>query len=228
LTRLLAAPAEQQISGLGKRVRSVFDTLAVLVLMVQLPVPVFWLVIHPAVNFWRRRPRAWYYRAALAVWLLSWAGLLIPYHWWFEKRFAWHPALVVAALGLIAADIWLIRQAARRAGWRVLVGLPELQPGDSVGSVVSGGIYDHVRHPRYLGMMLSWWAVVLLSGATRLLVLVLIFMGLVFLVVELEERELLARLGPAYADYRRRVPRLIPRPRGAAGKLADRAGREEI
>lgn len=206
--------------------RTFFDALAALILMLQLPIPLFWLVIHPAVNFWRRRPRAWYYRVALAVWLLSWAGLLIPHSWWFGKRFAWHPLLVMAALGLMAADIWLILQAERRAGWRVLVGLPELQPWDSVGSVVSGGIYDHVRHPRYLGMMLSWWAAVLLSGATRLLVLVLVFMGLALLAVELEERELLARLGPAYAGYRRRVPRFIPRRRSAPGKPAEEAGRE--
>jgi len=208
--------------------RSFFDALAVLVLMVQLPVPLFWLVIHPAVNFWRRRPRAWYYRVALAVWLLSWAGLLIPYAWWLEKRFAWHPLLVLASLGLMATDIWLIYQAERRAGWWVLIGLPELQPWDSVGSVVSGGIYDRVRHPRYLGMMLSWWAAVLLSGASRLLGLVVVFMVLAFLAVELEERELLARLGPAYADYRRRVPRFIPRWRGPAGKLADGARREQV
>lgn len=207
--------------------RSVFDAVAMLVLMVQLPVPVFWLVIHPAVSFWRRRPRAWYYGVGLAVWLVAWATLSIPYSWWLEKRFAWHPLLVVAALGLMVADIWLIYQAERRAGWRVLVGLPELQPWDSVGSVVSGGIYDRVRHPRYLGMILSWWAAVLLSGATRLLVLVLVFMGLALLVVELEERELLACLGPAYADYRRRVPRFIPRLRGGAGTLAADAGREE-
>jgi protein-S-isoprenylcysteine O-methyltransferase Ste14 len=181
--------------------RSVADALAILVLMVQLPVPVFWLLIHPTVGFWRRRPWTWYYRVAMGVWLLAWVLLLIPYHWWLGQRFPWHPLLALAALGLISTDVWLIRQAEHRAGWRVLVGMPEIRPREYAGNVMSGGIYDRVRHPRYLGMVLSWWAAVLLSSATRLLALVLAFTALATLVVELEERELLPRFIP-----RRRLP----------------------
>lgn len=60
-------------------------------------------------------------------------------------------------------------------------------------------------------MMLNYAGAALLSGATRLGALVAVFIGLALLVTELEERELLNRLGESYADYRRRVPRLIPR-----------------
>ena len=60
-------------------------------------------------------------------------------------------------------------------------------------------------------MMLSYLGAALLTGATRLLALVAVFIGLALLITELEERELLGRLGEAYADYRRRVPRFLPR-----------------
>ena len=105
----------------------------------------------------------------------------------------------------------------RGLGWRVLVGLPELMPARPAGGprsqppVRASGIYERVRHPRYLGMMMSWAGAVLLTGATRLAALVAVFMGLAFIITELEERELLGRLGEAYAGYRRRVPRFLPR-----------------
>lgn len=193
------------------------DTVAFFILVLQLPVPVFWLVVHPGVSFWRRHPRACYYGVGLSVWLFVAGVLLGGRGWWLAERFSRHPLMALGGAALIVADFWMIRQAERQAGWRVLVGLPELslQPA---GRVIRGGIYERVRHPRYLGMMLSWTGAVLLTGATRLLVLVVGCIGLALLATELEERELLNRLGDSYADYRRRVPRFLPRwPRRSRG-----------
>ena len=188
-----------------------FDSLAFFVLALQLPIPVFWLIIHPAVSFWRRRSRRWYYGVGLATWLSTWVVLLGGYAWWVEQRFAQHLLVALAGLGLVATDVWLLRRVKQRMGWKVLVGLAELDPTRPESQVVSGGIYERVRHPRYLGAMLSWWGAVLLTSATRVALLVLVFTGLLLLVTELEERELMARLGENYAAYRRRVPRLLPR-----------------
>lgn len=190
---------------------AISDAVALFILLVQLPIPLFWLVVHPTVSFWRRHPRACYYGVGLGVWLLVAGGLVGVRAWWLEERFTRHPLAVLVGAVLIVTDLWLMAQLKRQIGWRVLVGLPELMAPHQPGQVVAGGIYDRVRHPRYLGMMLSWAGAVLLTGATRLAVLVAGFIGLALLVTELEERELVERLGEAYADYRRRVPRLLPR-----------------
>ena len=187
------------------------DVVPFLVLCGQLPIPLFWLVVHPAIGFWRRHPRACYYVVGPSVWLAVAAGLLVPREWWLAERFSRHWLLAVAGVALLTIDTWLMRQVVRGLGWRVLVGLPELMPGSRPAPAVAGGIYGRVRHPRYVGMMLAWTGAVLLTGATRLLGLVALFIGLAVLVTELEERELLGRLGQAYADYRRRVPRFLPR-----------------
>lgn len=197
------------------------DAIALLVLGLQLPIPVFWLVVHPGINFWRRHPRACYYGVGLSVWVAMAVALVVPRSWWLAERFSGHWLVAVAGVALVAFDLWLMRQVKRDLHWRVLVGLPELMlarqslgvggPGENATGVVTRGIYERVRHPRYAGMMLAWLGAVLLSGATRLLVLVAVFIGLALLVTEIEERELLKRLGEDYADYRRRVPRLIPR-----------------
>ncbi len=195
------------------------DAVALVALVVELPVPLFWLLMHPAAEFWRSRARARYYWMAPAVWAGVALALLLPLDWWLEERFSRHPLFAVAGALLLLGDVWLISRVEHQAGWRVLVGLPELhsrkseagQSSQPRGQVVSAGIYRRLRHPRYVGMMLAWAGAVLLTGSTRLLVLVAGFMGLALLVTELEERELLARLGEDYAEYRRRVPRFLPR-----------------
>ncbi len=187
------------------------DLAPFLVLCGQLWIPLFWLAVHPAIGFWRRHPRACYYVVTPSVLLATWSGLLLPYYWWLAERFTQSWLAVVAGLLLNGIDLWLMVQIKRVLGLRVLVGLPELRPEAHNAQTASSGVYARVRHPRYLGMILAWLGAVLMSGSTRLLVLVLVFIGLAWLVMELEERELLKRLGEPYADYRRRVPRLIPR-----------------
>ncbi|MFQ5724317.1 MAG: methyltransferase family protein [Terriglobia bacterium] len=190
------------------------DSVALVVLLVQLPIPLFWLVVHPAVGFWRRHPRACYYGVGTSIWVLTGVALLGLREWWLGERFSGPETsglVALAGAGLIVVDLWLMRQVKRDLHWRALLGLPELLRRQRPGRVATAGIYARVRHPRYLGMMSAWLGAALLSGATRLLVLVAVFMGLALLVTELEERELLARLGEAYGDYRRRVPRLLPR-----------------
>ncbi len=187
------------------------DAVALVVLCLQLWIPPFWLLVHPAIRFWRRYPRACYYGLVPAMVLATAVTLWWFNAWWLARRFTQHWLATLAGLALIATDLWLMRRVERALGWRVLVGLPELMPASHSGEVKVGGIYERVRHPRYLGMILSWLGAVLLTGATRLLVLVAVFIGLALLVMELEERELLKRLGASYADYRRRVPRLVPR-----------------
>ncbi|HXE75222.1 MAG TPA: methyltransferase [Candidatus Xenobia bacterium] len=187
------------------------DAVALVVLCLQSWIPVFWLLVHPAIGFWRRYPRACYYGLAPVILLATGVGLWWPSDWWLERRFTQHWLAAAFGLAFIATDLWLMRQVERALGWRVLVGLPELMPGSHQAEVKAAGIYERVRHPRYLGMILSWLGAVLLAGSTRLLVLVAVLVAMASMVMELEERELLKRLGAPYADYRRRVPRLLPR-----------------
>jgi protein-S-isoprenylcysteine O-methyltransferase Ste14 len=77
--------------------------------------------------------------------------------------------------------------------------------------VVATGPYRYVRNPLYLGgWLLAAGASILMppSGAAFFLVSYSIF---VLILIFAEERFLSARQGDSYEQYRRRVPRLLPR-----------------
>ena len=83
-------------------------------------------------------------------------------------------------------------------------------------------LYRHVRHPLYAGLMLSLWAVPVMTAGRLLFALGLsayILIGIAF-----EERDLLRRFGERYRDYRERVDMLIPRVRRARRTTRDRSG----
>lgn len=79
---------------------------------------------------------------------------------------------------------------------------------EPVPSFTTRYLYHFVRHPLQLGVLLGVWATPHMSVSHLFLSALLtcyIMIGLA-----LEERDLVATLGEDYAEYRRRVPMLIP------------------
>jgi protein-S-isoprenylcysteine O-methyltransferase Ste14 len=74
-------------------------------------------------------------------------------------------------------------------------------------------IYQRTRNPMSLGYYLCCLAIGLLAGSTTVTIgaLVAIIPAHLLFLVYFEELELELRLGPAYLDYKQRVPFLIPR-----------------
>jgi len=68
-----------------------------------------------------------------------------------------------------------------------------------------------VRHPIYLAalLMISGWTVA--SGLLADFILLAWSLIAFPIMIALEERELVARFGEAYREYRKRVPAIIPR-----------------
>ncbi len=82
-------------------------------------------------------------------------------------------------------------------------GRPEHPP-----TLVVRGAYRWVRHPLYLCMLVLIWSSLDLT-ADRLLFDVL-WTAWIAVGTVLEERDLVADMGPAYVEYQRRVPMLLP------------------
>lgn len=76
--------------------------------------------------------------------------------------------------------------------------------------LVVKGLYRWVRHPLYTAGLVIIWLVPRMTTsilAFNLGITAYLYIGSIF-----EERKLLAEHGAAYENYRRQVPRLIPRP----------------
>jgi protein-S-isoprenylcysteine O-methyltransferase Ste14 len=77
--------------------------------------------------------------------------------------------------------------------------------------IVTGGVYSIVRHPQYLGGLLSHVGISFLLSARYSLLSTPLMVLLVFLISKKEEEELTREFGKEYEDYREKVPMLIPR-----------------
>jgi protein-S-isoprenylcysteine O-methyltransferase Ste14 len=126
---------------------------------------------------------------------------------------------------MVAAFVWLSSPT-----WTSLaIGLPVSIAGMAVRAWAAGhleknlalaesGPYAHVRNPLYLGTLAVAAGFVIAARRWELGVLFAAVFLLIYLpVVELEEQHLRS-LFPSYADYARRVPKLVPRFSGSGGK----------
>ena len=179
--------------------------LAIAALAFEMPVPVYWLVLHGPVSFWRRHMRAAFLVAVAAAWGIV-DSLLYRFH---ADLFRAHGSLLLALIGLafIAFDVFALSTSEAALGGMRIVGHSELAGS---GELIAGGLYARVRHPRYLGMMAGVFGACLIVASPLLWRASILWLALALLAIRAEERELRTRLGPAYDEYAGRVPALLP------------------
>jgi protein-S-isoprenylcysteine O-methyltransferase Ste14 len=179
--------------------------IAIAVLAFEMPVPIYWLILHDRVFFWRKHIRAAFPVAVFAAWGII-DFLLYRFRLGLFRRdgLSW---LALAGMVLIAFDVFAFSRSEAVLGGRRIVGHSELA---GRRELIVRGLYARVRHPRYLGMMSGVLGACLVIALPPLWAASIVWLILALLAIRAEEHELRTRLGPAYAAYAERVPALLP------------------
>jgi len=111
-------------------------------------------------------------------------------------------------------DLFGLRQV-----WLQLVGKKYTNLG-----FVMPGPYKLIRHPLYLGFILAFWATPVMTVTH--LVFALATTGYILVAIQLEEKDLVTIHGRDYANYRKRVPMILPL--GKKQKSANQAYNEAV
>lgn len=177
------------------------------------PAMAYWFIVHPFVGFWRRMgPRKTFW--ILAVFFLGTAAALFPMRdAMLGRDLGRSLATAIVGIPLLVAASVISRKRRRYLSFKTLAGVPEIAPDEHGIGLLTEGIYGKIRHPRYVEItlgILGWALICNYAGLYVVIGLAIVALGLIVL---MEERELHARFGPAYAEYAARVPRFIPRRR---------------
>jgi methanethiol S-methyltransferase len=158
--------------------------------------------------------------ASLALLLLYWQWRPILEPVWIVEN-----PLAVAALDAIFRSGWVVllistflishfelfglkQVFARMLGWA----LPEPQFHTPL-------FYKRVRHPIYLGFLLSFWAAPVMTAGHLLFAIATT--GYILIAIQLEERDLIGLFGDQYRRYRGEVAMLLPLPGRKLGAARD-------
>lgn len=177
-----------------------------MVAVIYSSIPLFWFAIHPFAGRWRRMERS-PYRALLPIWaliiaVLAW--LTWPWHAQQLYKSAW---MWLAAIPFLFAGLRVYRRIFSEFGAHKFTGEAELLPREQRQELVTTGLHTSMRHPIYFAHLcnLAGWA--LGSGLGVVYALLAINTLVTFpLMILMEERELAARFGASYREYKARVP----------------------
>lgn len=150
----------------------------------------------------------------------------------FFRFFAFEAIL---ALLILNVPVWFVRPFAARqlASWVLLfASIPPAVAGfvllrrlgrprpaspdapefsfENTSALVTTGAYRYVRHPLYGSLLLLAWGIFLKDVTAATATLVVLATAALLATAGAEERENLARFGPAYRDYMARTRRFIP------------------
>ena len=170
-----------------------------------------WVVIHPFAAFWRRLGTAWTYGILSIPSLAYMVVVFLMRKKILARDFGTQYLLVGLAFVFMIIGILLSLKRRKYLNFSRLSGIPELSEKQYPGKLLTDGPYARIRNPRYIEAAFFTLGYVVFANYLVPYIMFLLSLPVLFLVVILEEKELLQRFGKEYEEYCQRVPRFIPK-----------------
>ena len=153
------------------------------------------------------RKIGWSYTTLHSLYLVIFFGAAVE-HFWLRRSLDW--LATGAGLGLYLLSLVIRLIAIRGLGrfWSLQVEIRQEH------RLVREGIYQYVRHPAYLAMMLEIVAIPLVVNSYYTAIFAIgAFVPALLVRWRYEERELVRKFGDVYVQYQREVGAFFPNPR---------------
>jgi len=188
--------------------------LALFLVITLPPLFLYWLIIHPFVNFWRLRGIGLTYLIVLGVIVTGMIGLFSLRHFLLETDYGTDYRLTALGLVLLMLSGSLRSAIQKHLSIKTLLGFPEIAPDRFPRELITDGIYTRMRHPRYVQILIALIGYALIANYLAAYCAVALWVPGIYVIARLEEKELRAHFGAAYDKYCREVPRFLPKLRG--------------
>ncbi|MBI4684127.1 MAG: isoprenylcysteine carboxylmethyltransferase family protein [Nitrospirae bacterium] len=180
------------------------DILAIITIILWPVVPLFWIPVHGFPKIFKRLGLATYIMP-----LITWA--LLVYLFYAQRDFFLYYKIefpiflnIIGIMFLVVGTL-LHLWTGKLLGLWGLMGLPEIS-SKVKGRLVTEGPLSIVRHPTYLAHTVMFFGVFLYTEVTAVGIITLLDSIIInAIIIPLEDRELTARFGREYEEYKKRV-----------------------
>ncbi len=114
--------------------------------------------------------------------------VVLPWEWWIS---------LVLAVVIGIPSVYLMFRGMKDAGKETITPRKE--------HTMYGGIYERMRHPQAVGESVIWLPFALILNSPFLVLYSFVFIPIMYIFCQYEERDLLIRYGEDYRQYRERV-----------------------
>ena len=182
-----------------------WDFLALVTIMIWPAIPIFWIPLHFATDFFSKLGLLTYVMP-LIIWLPL-AYLVYRHRVSLLQLKAELPLILnVVGIPFFICGTLLHVWTARLLGIWGIIGVPEIYR-ETEEKLVTEGPFSIVRHPTYLAHTLIFSGVFLITESVVVgIIAVIDFVIVNAVIIPLEEKELLKRFGDDYKLYKERIP----------------------
>lgn len=172
-------------------------------------IPVFWMLIHSFTSFFKKIG-IYTYLLVFFLWLIVSYFLFNNLNYILKISLEIPFILSIMGVFLLSAVTILHIWTANLLSLFGIMGLPELSLKRS--KLIQNGPYSLVRHPTYLAHTIMFLGIFLFTGKLAIAFLTFLdFLLIVFIIIPLEEKELLNRFGDEFTKYKKAVEwKIIP------------------